>query len=95
MSKKIELRQVSLKSDQEANYKEWFTLALDTMPEGGFTMKDFRERSRIEEALNSNAGGVFVLEDYDVTILKRLVNNIKWAIRDPAISEFLEYIDKL
>jgi hypothetical protein len=94
--KTIELRTGTLKNGTEASFSEFIKTALDTMPEGGFTMKDFRERGRIEQEMCSTSDEkTFTLEDYDASILKKLINSVKWALRDPFIFEFIEYIEKL
>jgi hypothetical protein len=92
--KTILIKYATLSNEQETSYKVLIKDALDTMPEGGFTMKDFRERGRIEDAMNDQDKS-FGLEDYDVNVLKKIVNSVKWARREPFFFEFLEYIDKL
>lgn len=103
--KTIELKNGTLKNGTDISYREFIEMALDTMPEGGFKYKDFKERDRIAEAMDLKLAVVtddegkrsdsFFLEDYDLTILKRLVNGIQWAMRDPFITGFVEYIENL
>ena len=104
--KTIQLRNGQFKNGTDASFRDLIQLALDTVdPQTGLTYKDFKERGRIEEAMTfksiietdgeAKAKNSFMIEDYDLEILKRLVNEVKLGIRDPFIFEFIEYIDKL
>jgi hypothetical protein len=76
---------------------------LDSIPQGGFTPKDIRDRNRIQIAVDKYrkareaAKGdesfktVIELEDADYDNMKYLANNSRWASREKSLQDFLDF----
>ncbi len=67
---------------------------LDHHDNRGFTLKDLRERCRIEKALDTS-NGTLELEDADVDVLKRLMNSMRWGVRNTFVLEFCDEVEAL
>ena len=101
MAKNILLKTGTV-NGQPMTTKELIKLTLDNPPEGGFTFRDFKERARVENAMDKtelvNPGNsldaFFVLEDHDFSKLSGWVAAMKWARRDPFIVEFCTQFEK-
>lgn len=69
---------------------------LDGMPEGGFTITEFKIRARLDEKLNQQIGSdtkEIVLEDADFRELCRIVSAYKWNNRAPFLVNFAMEFD--
>jgi len=74
---------------------------LDSPPQGGFLYRDFKERARVENAMDNikpadetNSYPYFELEDRDFDNLAKWSREQKWAIRSPFISDYIDGFDK-
>jgi len=72
-----------------ANYSDLITVALDTIPQGGYTPKDIRERNRIQEALDKAGSGTINLEDSDYDALEKIMKESRWVIREKDLQKLL------
>jgi hypothetical protein len=77
-------------STKTATYKELIVLALDIVPQGGFTASDIRERSRIQDALDEAKNGVLELEDSDYNALEKIMKNSRWPFRSKELHTLLQ-----
>lgn len=66
---------------------------LNSVPEGGFTTADIMKRNRIEQAMKEATGSI-LLEDADYDELVRLVEAMRWTIRDMFIYDFEQDLKK-
>lgn len=80
--------------DKELDYKDLLEIAMDVLPQGGFTPKDIRERNRIQDALDQAKDGKISLEDADYEALIKIVNNSRWTLRDKELHKFLSQFVK-
>lgn len=87
---KIAENLVKMRGDEnkELDYKDLIEVALDIIPQGGFTPKDIRNRNRIQDVLD-RATTVIILEDADFEELENIIKDSRWTLRDPEINEFL------
>lgn len=88
---KITEDQIKFKGDanKELDYKDLIEVALDVLPQGGFTPKDIKERNRIQDALDASKEGVISFEDADYEALKKIVEASRWSVRSKDIHTFL------
>jgi len=81
-------------------------ISLDSIPQGGFTPSQLRERDRIQRAVEAAKQAkkkketdpdkqIIELEDSDAKNLKTIVSESRWGIRSKELLEFFEQIDKL
>lgn len=92
-NKKTEIKNSEVKfqgSQDKLSYKGLIELALDIVPQGGFTPSDIRERNRIQEKLDECSEDIILLEDADYSNLKKIISNSRWTIRSKELSEFLD-----
>ena len=77
---------------------EFSTLALignclDQIPATGLKMNDFKQRKRINDAIDlqqSNGhADILQLEDYDFEVLKKCVAEVGWVVRNNFVYDFL------
>ena len=96
--KKIEIKQTKITEnllkfqgdkDKELDYKDLIEVALDVVPQGGYTPKDIRERNRIQEALDKSTN-VIEIEDADYDSLEKIVKDSRWSVRSPELNKFLQ-----
>jgi hypothetical protein len=87
--KTIELKVLQDEKLGELTTRKMIEVCLDTPPKDGFTLKDYRKRNRIQDALDKSNGHL-ELEDNDYAELKVLANNAGWKFRHSFISDFLE-----
>jgi len=89
---KITENKIKFQGDEnkELDYKDLIEVALDTVPQGGFTPKDIRERNRIQDALDKATGHHISLEDADYEALEKIMKNSRWTIRDESLNTFLQ-----
>jgi hypothetical protein len=84
---------------EEYTYPKLIKIVLDYPPDGGFKYSDYKERARVENAMDKiqtdDQGEFFQLEDRDAKNLTDWVARTKWNIRDPFIFEFCDMFDKL
>jgi hypothetical protein len=81
--------------------QDLITVALETPPKDGFTLKDFRKRDRIETAMQKvkifdggdDSYDCIDLEDSDYSYLKEIVNYVKWTRRSAFLMAFLEQFE--
>lgn len=76
--------------DKKLNYKDLIDMALDIVPQGGFTPKDIKERNRIQDALDSSTNTSITLEDSDFEALERIITDSRWTIRNSDLNIFLK-----
>jgi len=76
--------------NKELDYKDLMGMALDVVPQGGFTPKDIRERNRIQDALDKATITTIELEDADYDNLERVVKDSRWSLRDKELNQFLQ-----
>lgn len=63
---------------------------LNVAPDGGFTVKDIRARSRVDAALDGYAGdGVLYFEDADFETARACVSAMRWRVRHEVVERFL------
>ena len=81
---------VKFKGSEEKllTHADLISLALDIVPQGGFTPKDIRDRNRIQDAVDK-AKDYIDLEDSDYENLKRLMVESRWVVRDRDLQNFL------
>jgi hypothetical protein len=72
------------------NYADLIELALDIVPQGGFTPSAIKERNRIQEAIDQSDSKVIQLEDADYEALERIMKDSRWTIRDKELNSFLQ-----
>ena len=85
-----------LKEGKDASYRDLILSCLDQIPPGnGLKRKDFRDRDRIEDAMNSAKNGTLKFEDNDAENLKRIVDEMQWGIRHRDISKFLDDVEAM
>jgi hypothetical protein len=97
------MKPVSLKSgpligDLQLSTQYLIKLCLDNPPDGGFKFRDFKERARVENAMDNwkltNPGNsldkYFELEDNDYANLVKYVKAMTWLTRSPFVVEFCE-----
>ena len=76
--------------NKEVDYKDLIGVALDVIPQGGFTPKDIRDRNRIQEALDKATLSIITLEDADYEALEKIIKDSRWTLRDPELNIFLK-----
>lgn len=76
--------------DKELTYKDLIEIALDVVPQGGFSPKDIRERNRIQDALDKATSNVITLEDADYDALDKIMKESRWILRDKELNAFLQ-----
>ena len=89
---KITENQLKFKGDEikELNYKDLIEMALDIIPQGGFSPKDIRDRNRIQDALDKATTTVIVLEDADFDALEKIMKESRWTVRHKDLNKFLQ-----
>ena len=75
--------------DKELDYKDLIEVALDVVPQGGFTPKDIRNRNRIQDVLDKSTN-VIEIEDADYDNLKKIIKDSRWILRDSELNIFLQ-----
>ena len=75
--------------DKELDYKDLIEVALDVVPQGGFTPKDIRNRNRIQDVLDKSTN-VIEIEDADYDNLKKIIKDSRWILRDSELNTFLQ-----
>ena len=97
--KRLENKSFSIKSPngQEipVNYFDLARQSVNNPPQQGFTPKDMRDRMRILVVLDNAKEDVANIEDADVEVLKKCVNEMRWAILSQGIVDFCDKVDKL
>lgn len=93
--KTFELKDTTIKNtDGFLHYRDLIKMCLDNPPQGGFAMKDMKDRYRIEKLLEG--GGVTLeLEDADAVNLKALVTSMRWGARHVDILTFCDAIEDM
>lgn len=80
---------------RDTTYRDLIIICLNNPPpKEGFSREEFKARDRIEAALTAKEDGLFHLEDADYTKLKQVVASMRWIVRDPQLTEFLDYIEQ-
>ena len=106
----LELRKLTGKVSDEGKMSDTCDLievTLDSIPQGGFTPKDIRDRNRIQVSVDKfreerskakdsdkTPKSVLTLEDADYENLKTTVNSSRWASREKPLQEFLDTFNK-
>jgi len=87
---KIAENMVKMRGDENKvlDYKDLIEVALDVIPQGGFSPKDIRSRNRIQDALDK-ATTTIILEDADFEELENVIKDSRWTLRDSELNEFL------
>ena len=75
------------------DFKALLEMALDIIPQGGFTPKDLRERNRIQNVLEKSKSDI-KLEDTDYNNLKQIIINSRWLTRHVDLVEFINKFEK-
>lgn len=89
-------QETGLKEEKPFTTREIIGIILDTPPKNGFTLKDYRQRDRIQKVLDEKPNAtVLELEDADFNNLKEISNETKWAGRNALIFDYLEALEKL
>jgi hypothetical protein len=75
----------------EMSSLELINLSLDSPPEKGLTLSDFKKRSRLDEVLKALPEGAteLVLEDYDYKTLQQCIQLMAWNSRSSIIFNLL------
>jgi hypothetical protein len=73
---------------KELDYKDLIEIALDAPPQGGFSLKDIRDRNRIQDALDKSTNAI-ALEDNDYDNLEKLLKDARWPTRHRELDAFL------
>lgn len=89
---KITEEQIKFRGDSEKtlDYKDLIEVALDVVPQGGFTPKDIRERNRIQDVLDKSNDIYFNIEDADYDSLEKIIEDSRWIIRSSELDTFLQ-----
>jgi hypothetical protein len=89
---KITENKVKFQGDasKELDYKDLIEMALDVVPQGGFTPKDIRDRNRIQDTLDKATSHTISLEDNDFDNLDKIMRESRWTIRDSELNNFLQ-----
>ena len=88
----IKESQVKYQGDPKkiVDYKDLISLALDIIPQGGFTPKDIRDRNRIQSVLDkSTKTKPLSFEDSDHENLKQIITKSRWSSRHKDLDKFL------
>lgn len=72
------------------NYADLIGLALDVLPQGGFTPNSIKERNRIQDAIDLSDGDVIILEDADYEALVKIMRDSRWTVRDRELNTLLQ-----
>lgn len=72
------------------DYADLIGIALDIVPQGGFTPADIKERNRIQEAIDNIKGGYIHIEDADYEALEKIMKKSRWTIRDKELGTLLQ-----
>ena len=75
--------------DKEFDYKDLIEVALDVVPQGGFTPKDIRNRNRIQDVLDKSTN-IIEIEDADYDNLVKIIKDSRWTLRDSELNTFLQ-----
>jgi hypothetical protein len=98
------MKQIYLKKGMvngvEMTTQDLIKLCLDNPPQGGFNFKAYKERARVESAMDKVQhhildGDFFALEDRDFENLKHWVDTGGWVRRDPFLLDFIEQFQKV
>jgi len=88
---------VKFQGDKEKllDYKDLLEIAMDVLPQGGFTPKDIRERNRLQDAFDKAKDKTIIdIEDADYEALVKIVNASRWTLRDKDLHTFLQIFAK-
>lgn len=84
------------------DYKQLILNCLDYVPTAqsgqpiGFSRSEMRDRDRIEKSVDdSEDEDEIKFEDSDANNLKRIVDNMKWAMRHKEILAFIDAVDNM
>lgn len=83
------------RGDEMMDYVDLMRNCLDHTPANGFTFADMRERGRIEKAIDAASNGVIKLEDNDATVLKKVVDLMRWGTRHKDLIAFADAVEAL
>jgi len=90
----IKESQIKFRGDESKilNYIDLIEIALDIIPQGGFTPKDIRDRNRIQDALDKakSVEDSILLEDADFEALEKVIKDSRWTLRDRDLNIFLK-----
>ena len=76
--------------NKKLDFLDLIEIALDIVPQGGFTPKDIKERSRIQEALDNSDRKTIELEDSDYDALVNVMSLSRWTIRNKELNKLLQ-----
>jgi len=95
--KSIFIKLGKLKNGEDCKTQDLIKIALDTMPPGGFKYKDYKERARVENAMDDikpadegNSYPYFQLEEHDFENLKKWIDLTGYGVRDQFVLDFLQ-----
>lgn len=83
-------------NDTEMTTQELIKLCLNNPPSGGFQYKDFKERARVENAMDhlqqveGEEYECFILEDADYKNLVKWIQAMQWLTRAQFVIDFCE-----
>lgn len=81
---------IKFKGSEETTvkYSDLIALAIDIVPQGGFTVTDVEKRIRIKHQLKEVKDGKMQFEDSDFEALKGIIKNSRWVYYDEELNDF-------
>lgn len=96
LNKSVTLIDPQTRAPLSHTYAELGILALDQVPEGGFTPSEIRSRAEVEDALaGAPADEYILLEDAVAKKLEQCVSGSVWRIRNVAIADFVDAVKNM
>lgn len=87
------LKFVEPTKDHECTYMDLIDVALDVVPQGGFTTNDIREINKLQKAIDKASKTTLKLEDAEFETLKTYIEKSRWMTRDKQLNKFLSIFD--
>jgi len=82
--------------ERELSYADLIRTSVQNPPQGGFSVKEMKDRMRILDAVDlaEKNKAEIQLEDADAERLAACVAQMRWAVLDPAIVGFCDEVAK-